>query len=114
MISLKCPKCQAVMKVDEAQAGTVSSCPGCGVRLRIPKPKAPSPSQPTSQPVGKTSPQSRPPTGRQTAIQAKTAKRPSDQSVRPAGPNASPPEPLEEEEFEYTLDDIEEPEVPEP
>ena len=31
MIGLKCPKCQAVMKVDEAQAGTVSSCPGCGV-----------------------------------------------------------------------------------
>ena len=115
MISLKCPKCQAVMKVDEAQAGTVSSCPGCGVKLRIPKPKGPVPSQPASVPAGKTSPQSRPPSGRQTAIQAKAAKPPSDPSVRPAGPgpNAPPPEPLEEE-FEYTLDDIEELEVPEP
>jgi len=113
MISLKCPKCQTVLKVDEAQAGTVSSCPGCGVKLRIPKPKGPSPSQPTSTPAKKTSPQSKP-TGRQTAIQAKTAKPPSDPSVRPAGPNASPPEPLAEEEFEYSLDDIEEPEVPAP
>src|SRR5437899_2676480 len=115
MISLKCPKCQAVMKVDEAQAGTVSSCPGCGVKLRIPKPKGPGPNQPASVPAGKTSPQSRPPSGRQTAIQAKAAKPPSDPSVRPAGPgpNAPPPEPLEEE-FEYTLDDIEELEVPEP
>ncbi len=34
MIGLKCPKCQAVMKVDEEQAGPVSSCPGCVFNFR--------------------------------------------------------------------------------
>jgi hypothetical protein len=119
MIGLKCPKCQRMQKVDESQAGTVGSCPGCGVKLRIPQLKAPAspgtapPSSPASR---KTSPQSKPPAGRQTAIQAKAAKPSSDPSVRAAGAGspAPPSEPMEEEEFEYTLDDIEEPEVPPP
>jgi len=120
MISLKCPKCQTMQKVDEAQAGAISSCPGCGVKLRIPQLRAPSSTdagaQPKSTPAGKTSPQSKPSAGRQTAIQAKAARPSSDPSVRAAGPGraAQPAEPPAEEEFEYTLDDIEEPEVPPP
>jgi hypothetical protein len=118
MIGLKCPKCQTVMKVDEAQAGAMAACPGCGVKLRIPNLKSPGgskpvPSAPSSPGADAAGLARRPPTGRQTAIQARSSTPPSDPSVRAAGPGGAPPEPLEEE-LEYTVEDIEEPQVPPP
>jgi hypothetical protein len=43
MIRIKCPKCAAPLKVDEADAGGVGECTECGTRFRIPAAKVPSP-----------------------------------------------------------------------
>jgi hypothetical protein len=121
MIGLKCPKCQTVLKVDESKAGTATTCPGCGGAFRIPNLTR---AKPGGVQGGKgqgagvrnqASTQSRTAPNKQTAIQPKASKPPFDPSVRPArtspiSPSSSPPE----EELEYTLDDIEEEEVPQP
>jgi hypothetical protein len=121
MIGLKCPKCQTVLKVDEAKAGTATTCPGCGGAFRIPNLTRPKPGGAQGgkgQGAGvrnQASTPSRTAPNKQTAIQPKASKPAFDPSVRPArtspiSPSPSPPE----EELEYTLDDIEEQEVPQP
>jgi hypothetical protein len=40
MIRIKCPKCDKALGVDDAKAGAVASCPGCGAKFRVPVPKA--------------------------------------------------------------------------
>jgi hypothetical protein len=121
MIGLKCPKCQTVLKVDESKAGTATTCPGCGGAFRIPnltRPKPGGAQGARGQGSGvrnQASTQAKTAPDKQTAIQPKASKPPFDPSVRPArtspiSPSSSPPE----EELEYTLDDIEEEEVPQP
>jgi hypothetical protein len=122
MIGLKCPKCQTVMKVDESKAGTSTTCPGCGGAFRIPnltRPKQGGAQEGRGQGPGARSQAATPPRtapDKQTAIQRKTSRPPADPSVRaartsPISPATSPPE---EEEFEYTLEDIQEEEAPPP
>src|SRR5687767_6047075 len=40
MIRIKCPKCQQVLSLDDALAGTICSCDHCGQRFKAPQPKA--------------------------------------------------------------------------
>ena len=47
MIAFKCPKCRKVMKAEESKAGSVATCPGCGVKFRIPVGKT-DPASPSS------------------------------------------------------------------
>ena len=39
-ILLRCPSCQQPLKVKEELAGTKVKCPGCGVAVSVPLPKA--------------------------------------------------------------------------
>src|SRR5581483_4306602 len=36
MIRIRCPKCQAILPVEEALAGTIVPCPQCAAKLRVP------------------------------------------------------------------------------
>jgi hypothetical protein len=72
------------------------------------------PNQPAASPARKTNPQTNRPAPKQTAIQSKASKPPSDPTVRPARTPPVSPSPPEDEEFQYTQEDIEEPEVPAP
>ena len=40
MIRFACPKCKAVIKVDDPRAGEKVFCPKCGQKLLVPKPTA--------------------------------------------------------------------------
>ncbi len=40
MIRVKCPKCEKMLGMDDAKAGTLAACPGCGTKFRIPGQKA--------------------------------------------------------------------------
>jgi hypothetical protein len=57
MTRFKCPKCAAVLDAEQARGSGVTTCPQCGVRLRVPaqaaapKPAAP-PSPPQVSPTG--------------------------------------------------------------
>jgi hypothetical protein len=49
MVRIKCPKCQTILPVDGAPAGTVVPCSQCGAKLRVPAIKpAPAPLTPGS------------------------------------------------------------------
>jgi hypothetical protein len=129
MIAFKCPKCRKVMKSDEAKAGSVATCPGCGVKFRIPMAKA-DPASPSSITAQKAGPPAKaapsPESMRSTAI---TPKPPLDPRVRPAARRSEQPKPpgadaggpahsgspvAEEaaEELEYSLDDVQEQPAP--
>src|SRR5260370_10040708 len=90
MIGLKCPKCQTVLKVDEAKAGTATTCPGCGGAFRIPNLTRPKPGGAQGgkgQGSGVRNQGSAPPRtvpDKQTAIHTKSSKPPLDPSVPPA------------------------------
>ena len=122
MLAFKCPKCRKVMKSDEAKAGSVATCPGCGVKFRIPRAKA-DPASPTPGADASGSPGR---AGRSTAI---TPKPPLDPRVRPAARRSEQPKPPgadaggpahsgspvaeeAEDELEYSLDDVQEQPAP--
>jgi hypothetical protein len=40
MIRVKCPKCEKMLGMDDAKAGTLAGCPACGAKFRVPGEKA--------------------------------------------------------------------------
>jgi len=114
MIGLKCPKCKAIMKIDESMVGTEATCPGCQGKFRVPSLPSRGPNPPASTPAEKTNPQTRSGPQKQTGIQPKATKPPADPAIRPSRTAPISPSPPEEEDFEYTVEDIDDPEVPAP
>jgi Leucine-rich repeat (LRR) protein len=99
------------MKADESKAGAVATCPGCGVKFRIPRAKA-DPASSSSITAQKDSMRSsaitqKPPLDPRVRLAARRSEQPKPPGADAGGPaHSGSPTAEEAEELEYSLDDV--------